>query len=199
MEDNTDFAQVVRDIRQIKTGIWLVLILGLTALAGQIFLLVKLPAILQLQTAGTEPPIRVRGGSMHLELLGGGAWNSNSGATEDTDWNLGLANRPNDDIHLQIKGANNTADCPILATRKKVVFTYQSDDGSVTNDVTIHATGNRTKVTARTKIKKDPDGNLAYDLEHHGYISGLKATGGGPAISCTFGPDDLSDVILSPW
>jgi len=61
MEDNTDFAQVVRDIRQIKTGIWLVLILGLTALAGQIFLLVKLPAILQLQTAGTEPPISVRG------------------------------------------------------------------------------------------------------------------------------------------
>ena len=166
MEDNPDFAEVVRDIRQIKMGIWLVLVLGLTALAGQIFLLVKLPAILRLQTAETEPPIRVRGGSMHLELLGGGAWKSNSGATEDTDWNLGLANRPNDDIHLQIKRGEQHRGTVRCATRKKVVFTYQSDDGlgDQRRDDSRHWKPRRRSRRGR-RSRRTRTADLAYDLE----------------------------------
>jgi len=195
--DNTDTARILSDLRQIRMSVWLLIAITVAVIATQIFVLLRLP-ILQMQ--GTEPPIRVRGGSLHFELLAGGAaWTSPTNSTEDTDWGIDPDYRFTDDIHMQIKASHYTEDCPVLATVKKVTFTYRSDDGKVTNDVTVQATGNKTKVTAKSKMKKDSSSSVVYDLENHGYISAIKGTGNGQPVSCTFGPGDLSDVILSQW
>lgn len=200
MQDNPDTSRIVRDLAQVKMALWLLIALVAVVVAATTYLVVQVPALLQIQTGGTEPPIRVRGGSLHFELLAGGsAWQSASGGTEDTDWGLSPDYTFDDDIHMQIKSSVTSVDCPVLATVKKVTFTYTSADGSVTNEATIQATGNKTKVSARTKIKKYSDGSLVYDLDHHGYISAIKGVGGGPPVTCTFGPGELTDVILSPW
>jgi hypothetical protein len=206
MEDNTDIARIVRDIRQIKMGIGLILALGLAMLAGHIFLLVKLPDILQLTTAGTEPPIRVRGGSLHFDLLAGGShWepthgNDADGDHKDTDWTLAPGHRKSDNVRLLLAGIVPTEDCDMLRTVKKATFSYKSNDGTVTNEVTLHATGNKTTIQADKPLELQPDGSLVFDLDHQGYISAIKGTGGGLPLSCTFSDGNgLSDVTATEY
>jgi hypothetical protein len=201
MPDSTDLTQIVRDLRRIKMGVRLVIGVGVLLLAANIFLFIKLPSLISAAVRTTEPPIRVRGGSLHFDLLSGGShWKPTHGGNADTDWTLEPGYRNGDNVRLWLSGIVPTQNCTILQTVKKVTFSYKSNDGRITNEVTLHAAGNKTTVHANSPIELQPDGNLAFDLDHPGYISAIKGTGGGAPMSCTF-PDGnaLSDVTATEY
>jgi len=88
----------------------------------------------------------------------------------------------------------------MLRTVKKATFSYKSDDGTVTNEVTLHAAGYKTTIHADKPLELQPDGNLAFDLGQKGFISAIKGTGGGPPLTCTFSDGSgLSGVTATEY
>ena len=70
-------------------------------------------------STGSEPPIRVKGGSLHFDLLAsGGSWTSKNGTDTDTDWTLVPGYRHDDDVRLLLSGTVPTAECPVLGPRR---------------------------------------------------------------------------------
>jgi hypothetical protein len=197
MEDDTDIARIVRDVRQIKMGIWLVLALGLTLLAGQIFVLVKVADLLKATTAGTEPPIRVRGGSMHFELLAGGStFTSKTGKTTDTDWTVEPGFRYGDNVNAMIATPTAMANCPLVNIHAgKITFEYKSSASGITNKVTIHSQSKKTTIKADNPLTLESDGTLTFDKDNTGFISSIKTPGG---VNCSFTSlSQLTDVTIT--
>ncbi len=186
-------------LRQTRTMVMVAAAASVLAAFGAVLIYSILHSALLQTSQGSEPPIRVKGGSLHFDLLAGfGSWKSKNGTDVDTDWTLEPGYRHGDDIRVLMSGTVPTADCPVLQTVKKVTFSYTSNNPEVTNEVTLHATGNKTTLKANFALTKQMDGSLVFDKDNHGYISALKGVGGGPPISCTFkDANALGDVIAT--
>jgi hypothetical protein len=140
-------------------------------------------------TSGDEAPIRVRNGSIDLELYQGKKW------TDDGDkkhWKPKTGTRHSNSYEILI-APSNAANCPggLTVAGQTVHFGYS--DGT-TIDLTPQ--GNKTKVTSSADLEKSSDeGTISY--KGNGYISLVRVDS---TNVCTFSANDskLSIVLIDP-
>ena len=126
-----------------------------------------------------EPPIRVRGGSMHLDLVcagpeewmpdtGNGVWFISGGENANEEYTIALDVRP------------ATSTCQNVPAKAKVVeVTYSKGER-----LNLQHVNKRTKVNGPQGVVKGAARRLDYTEE--GYIKRLEFRGGGQQGSCDF-------------
>lgn len=134
-----------------------------------------------------EPPIRVRKGSMILEL-DLDEW-IDTPSDPPNSWSPGTGGvRGGQSLKVEVTGV---AGCSTMKG-KKVELTYS--DGT---KVTIQATGVRTKVRPKDKLSPSADMKRLTYQRADGFIKELKVTAGGPPSSCTFEEGDDPRITIS--
>jgi hypothetical protein len=139
--------------------------------------------------AGDEAPIRVRNGSIDLELYGGKKWNEDG---DKKHWKLktGTRHSNNYGVYIAPSDANN---CPggLNVTGQNVRFGYS--DGTF---IDLKSQGNKTKVNSTADLEVSSDqGTISY--KGNGYISLVRVDS---TDVCRFTANDpkLSAVLIDP-
>lgn len=138
---------------------------------------------------GDEAPIRVRGGSLFLELLSSEDDWEEDNSTDRKNWKI-----PGKRTHdLQVTVAVNPgANCNVRSgSGKTLVVTYTYDKSTPSNKTTVEfkSAGNHTKLKSKDHgLDHSVSRTLAYKdaAGKKGYISGLALMGGSRNLNCTF-------------
>jgi hypothetical protein len=140
----------------------------------------------QLRT-GDEPPIRVRNGSLEIELLQATkVFEEEPGSAEPGKiWQIKDSERERNRFLVVIASSNQQC-LGVVGSGNKVDIVYS--DGQALDIQAIGSGGNpRTKIKARGDALRNPTGQL---LTHAGasggYISEVRVSGGGQPTTCTF-------------
>ena len=148
--------------------------------------------------AGDEPPIRVRGGSIEIELLPLSAaqdkeYEEDPQSTEPgKKWQIKGAAREKNRFLVVITSAN--PNCPgVVKDANKVEVSYS--DGQV---VGFQSPNQSTKITAHpNELNRPSRQRLTYAGASGAFISEIRLTGGGQPFTCTFPrPDPTLQVFL---
>jgi hypothetical protein len=125
---------------------------------------------------GDEAPIRVKGGSIHLELLGGTQTWQKLGSDEK-HWKTG-GRRDHADYILTFDASPGT--CNVTAGRKTTVRVTYSDN----HWIEFTAQGNHTRVESDVDLSTTPDKKTLSYVVGSGYISAISTDGN---LVCAFG------------
>ena len=146
------------------------------------------------KAAGDEPPIHVKGGSMHLELLHASVKWEQQG--NPRNWTVRGPNRASEDYLVYIAPTNPGAHCPggtVGKQKKTVTFIHFNPGTNQTTEVELKATGKKTKVTSERDLVLESGQRLSYT--DGGYIREIRFDG---QAVCTFTqPGDLDSVLLT--
>lgn len=125
-----------------------------------------------------EPPIRVRGGSMHLELMCGGPeeWMPDTGAGT---WFISDGLNPGGEYTIALDAQPGI--CQNVPAKARIVEVSYSNNETVT----LQHVGQRTKVHGPAGVVKGAPRRL--DYTENGFIQKLVFRGNGPPVECTFG------------
>lgn len=137
--------------------------------------------------AGDEPPIRVKGGSIHLELIHNSkSWKEDGNRRK---WKLSGGTRGSNTLAVYL-APKNAAHCSVTyASADYVEFVYS--DGTT---IEIRPINNKTKVTSSGDLTKSDDQNLMYQ-KPGGFIDVIKV--GGQEV-CNFSePGQLHGVLIT--
>ena len=125
---------------------------------------------------GDEAPIRVKGGSIHLELLNGTRTWKKLGSDEK-HWKMSAGRRDHADYALTFDA--NQGACNVTAGRKTTVRVTYSDN----HWIEFTAQGNHTKVESDVDLRTSTDERtLSYEVSS-GYISSISTDG---SLTCAF-------------
>ena len=126
--------------------------------AATVGLVVGVAVGMAIRTAGDEAPIRVKNGSVDIELL------HKAQELEDEDGNgknwkfKGNVSHGSDAFDVYFK--STSADCTLQGVSgKKVLFTTQADNGT-TGTIEITSPGGKTKIKSKEKLNKISAGLL---------------------------------------
>jgi hypothetical protein len=125
---------------------------------------------------GDEAPIRVKGGSIHLELLTGAQTWMKVGS-DDKRWKMSGGRRNHADYALTV---NAKAGCSAIAGRKTVVRVTYSDN----HWIEFSGQGNHTAVTADVGLSTSTDQRTLSYVVSSGHISAISLDG---SLVCAFG------------
>jgi hypothetical protein len=126
--------------------------------------------------SGDEAPIRVKGGSIDLELLNTTQTWRKTGS-DNTKWKISGGRRDHEDYALTVDAKQGT--CNVTADRKTTVRVTYSDN----HYVEFSAQGNHTAVQADVPLSTSPDERtLSYAIST-GYISAIQLDG---RLACSF-------------
>ena len=124
---------------------------------------------------GDEAPIRVRGGSIYLDLLGKQTWKRTG-----NHWRVSGGTRGHDDYALMIAAK---AGCSYDGTRKARIRIIHSDNKSIS----IRSEDRHTRVDSDSTLRlSNNDRTLSY--ENEGYVSAIELDG---HLVCAFAPGDF--------
>ena len=161
------------------------------------------------RSSDDEPPIRVKGGSIELELMANPA-DRNNAWDQDTvqgRWTVhpGHRSKDDDDLGFAVMTTSTTNPCPAVAHGVKYIsFTFTDADGAQTEDaVTVTANGHKTGVKAQPGHKKETLNSNGRTL-----IYGTPGDGGrpsamsyqlktGPRLTCNLAQGDT--VVILEW
>ena len=191
----TEITSLLRTRPMLTTRQWILIAAGILVLAGAV------GALKYLMGPGDEPPIRVKNGSMLIELEAGNKWEDNGGDgwSPSNGYTSGL-------FYVRITSDNPDDDCaPVeIADGKKISIDY-SDKTAATFE---HHRKFLILSKPRTKVKPKgmfTDPPLPPSLLVHGdpsdafHISGIAVSGGGRSVKCTFNSDSqLSEIVICP-
>jgi len=149
-----------------------------------------------LTSPGDEPPIRVKGGSLNLELLakkGTNEWSA------DVTWIAKSGKRNSKKISVLMLPRSNDAGCTWLdPTKDEVTITFQDTDSNTAYPVIFNVKehgGNalKTSVTpGNLQLSLNDSDKRQISNGDHGYISSVKIDG----TTCTFSAADAVEVVL---
>jgi hypothetical protein len=149
-----------------------------------------------LSGSGDEPPIRVKGGSIYLDLLhADGSWELRGGK-----WHVAGGSRSSDDLLIYL-GAKDPARCGGQVVRKKekkIRFVYHNADegeGGKDHDVLLHATGKKTKVESTLPFSWAAGSPTVLSNSSTGYIKEIWV-GNDSQATCAFASGDQLDSVL---
>jgi hypothetical protein len=146
-------------------GFFLVLVVLVAASCGRAELL-----------PGDEAPIRVKGGSIHLELLNATrTWKKNG--SDPRKWKMSGGTRTHVDYKLTF--ATEQAACSVTAERKTTVRVTYSDN----HWIEFTGQGNHTTVTSDVGLQTSPDERTLSYLVSGGYMSAIHLDG---RLACAF-------------
>ena len=138
---------------------------------------------------GDEPPIRVRGGTMHIDLLG----DANDDFEPDNPgdkkkWHIkGLPNRDRDGFLVVVVSADPNCNGKVTSSRKvDVLYT----DGQ---SVEFKSNNRQTKITAQKDLEYQAARWLKYEVQDR-YINEIKVNNN--QTLCTFGAKDSTLQIF---
>lgn len=142
---------------------------------------------------GDEPPIRVRNGSVDLQI--GGAWESVGG--DKKDWKVkGEPVRDGNDYEVIVGGATPT-ECPsTTAMGNPVTFTVK-EGNNVVGSIVVRATGNKTRVRSEKDLAQKLDQLISQEGDAL-YISAIAVGSGGPLCTFTAKNTNLRVALLDP-
>lgn len=146
--------------------------------------------LLRLFAPGDEPPIRVRNGSMNIELVQGQWDDSGDGWSPSSGWNWGT-------FEVKVTSANLHACSDGQAGSGKEVWVRYSD--SDRTEISFTSTGSmmgKTRVRPKNKLERVSAQLLRHGGEADGgFIVGVGAKGGAKPWSCEFKERSGLDVI----
>jgi hypothetical protein len=126
--------------------------------------------------SGDEAPIRVKGGSIDLELLRGDqTWKKTGG--DDMRWKISGGRREHEDYSLAFDVKQGA--CTLDAGRKTVVRVTYSDS----HWIEFSAQGNHTAVQSDVALRTSADERTLSYAVSTGYISGISLDG---RLACAF-------------
>jgi hypothetical protein len=139
---------------------------------------------LRLFRAGDEPPIRVKGGSLHIDATGGATWKMQG--TDGKKWKLDKGSKNSDEYDVSIVASGSG--CVNNAPRgKRVTLTYS--DGTT---VEIKAAGNNTMVASSERLTLG-NGDQRLTYSGTGYIRQVDVD----SSTCTFASGDFNHAWLA--
>src|SRR6476660_5944163 len=151
-----------------------------------------------LTSGGDEPPIRVKGGSIYLELIGPsfpfvlGDWDD-----KNDHWEVHDGRKNSLGVAIKTTSGN----CPVfMEDVKKVTFSFTPDSNGVeiTDYLTIDPGGNKTKISPKDgSLGKTDHSGKKLDFPGAGYISAVTVhpKTGGPQ-KYTFAKGEFEEAIL---
>jgi hypothetical protein len=139
---------------------------------------------------GDEPPIRVRGGSIHVDLQGSPKWKYDEG---DDSWWIPSTGRRN--AHYKVRVATNTpAACSGLTHPKVKSVRFVHSTG---NWVNLDASSRKTRVTSNKELYLSSDERQLVLCET-GYIQAIKITIGNTTTEvCRFSDGQFSEALAT--
>jgi len=155
------------------------------------------PALLG-ASGGDEPPIRVKGGSIDLDVIDP---NTSSPPWSGSGRNFvpSRGRRNSQDIGFAV--LNAPAGCPAAGSEvQRIVFRFTDPSTGGPDDVTIHATGNTTHVDLSNSLPSPPSGRT---LTYPGGTTGgpwymtIHLRAGGQPVTCKLGASN--EVIIFEW
>ena len=141
-----------------------------------------------LMRTGDEPPIRVRGGTMHLDLLAEGDKDfEKDNAADKKKWHIkDSPNRNRNNFLVVVVSASANCNGKVVSANKVDV------DYSDGQSVEFKSNSNHTKITAQKDLEQEAVRWLKYEAAG-GYISAVKVDG---QNLCTFGAKDTTLQIF---
>lgn len=139
---------------------------------------------LRLFRAGDEPPIRVKGGSLHLDLHKGGTWQRLGGSGK---WRISTGQRSREEYCVSISGSGKGCSVP-CGRRVKITYT----DGARVDVVEIKAPGLNTMVES-TRALTLASGGTRLTLPGSGFISRIEVDG----HVCDFAQGEFDEAELT--
>lgn len=125
------------------------------ALVGAVIATVVVITLGPMQPLGDEPPIRVRNGSVDLQLQAGGKWESNGG--DKKNWKIkGEPDRDSNQYDVVVYGANSSTCANGSTTGNPVIFTVM-EGTSVVGTIEVRAAGNKTRVKSDKDLGQSVD------------------------------------------
>src|SRR5262245_3699527 len=163
------------------------LVAGVLGIAAALGLLSACNPVGTLRT-GDEPPIRVRGGTMHLDLLAQGDQDFEPDSQSDKKkWHIkGLPKRDRNDFLVVVVSANANCNGKVASANK--VDVLYSDGQSVE----FKSNSNNTKITATKDLNHLSAKYLKYETSG-GYVSEVKVDN---QSLCTFTSTDVPIQIF---
>ena len=164
---------------------WGLSVLGIAAALG---LFNACSGDVTVRRAGDEPPIRVRGGSMHLDLLTEGDRDFEKDNPNDKKkWHIkDSPNRDRNNFIVVVVSANAGCNGKVVSAGK--VDVVYSDGQSVE----FKSNNNHTKITAQNDLDQPAAKSLRYAV-NGGFISAVKVDN---QNLCTFGASDATLQIF---
>ena len=146
----------------------------------------------QLRT-GDEPPIRVRGGTMHLDLLAEGDSDfEKDNASDKKKWHIkGSPNRDRNRFLVVVVSASANCNGKV-ASANKVDIVYSDAQNVVVQNVEFKSNSQNTKITAQKDLEYQGAKWLKYEVDG-GYVSAVKVDN---QNLCTFGAKDANLQIF---
>jgi hypothetical protein len=144
--------------------------------------------LLRLFAPGDEPPIRVRNGSMDIELVQGQWDDSGDGWSPSGGWNWGT-------FEVKVTSANGHACSDGQSGSGKEVWVRYSDRTEISFTSTGSMMG-KTRVQPKSKLERVSPQLLRHGSEADGgFIVGVGAKGGAKPWSCEFEARSDLDII----
>jgi hypothetical protein len=139
--------------------------------------------------AGDEAPIRVKSGSIDLDLLTAVQVWEPAGTADKKRWKISGGTR-NQNEYLVIVLPSDVSKCKPFAVVSRTVQVIHGGATEAANNIEFRSTGNHTMVTSQQDLNASGR-NLKYDPDD-GFITEIR-TDGGP--SCTFDREDEDLVV----
>ena len=167
--------------------------LAAAALVGAVVATIGVILLGPLQPIGDEPPIRVRNGSVDLQV--GSAWESVNG--DPKNWKIkGEPPRDGNDYEVIVGGASST-ECPnTTATGNPVTFTVK-EGNNVVGSIVVRATGNKTRVRSDKDLTQSVD-RLISHVGSGPFISEIAVGSSGALCTFTAKNPNLKVALLDP-
>jgi hypothetical protein len=146
--------------------------------------------------SGDEPPIRVKNGSIELQLLHrSGEWDIVS-VSDKKNWKVKGEPQRGKELYEVIVAPSNASSCTngvVVGTGDTVQLT--TTDGTVSNSIQIKLTGKKTKIKSNA-VDLEATGDLLRDSTANAFITKIEVG----SLVCNFGSKDtgLRVVIMDP-
>ena len=179
---NTPRRSFIRSIFADHAGLLTVSLLAIGAAIGA--------AIVLGGSSSDEAPIRVKNGSLEIEIMSG----SQEWADQAGDWHIDGAEKFREEYEVTVAPRPDATCAPSkVASGANVQLTYS--DGRV---ITLRSQGKKTKIQHSNVIQKVAPNRLRYAATGSGFIREVAVRGGGaPSVICTFTrPDQLDHIII---
>jgi hypothetical protein len=141
-------------------------------------------------SSSDEAPIRVKNGSMDIELLS----TSQAWADDGSAWHIDGGHRYREEFEVTVAARSDAQCSPSkVASGANVELTF--NDNRV---IRFQSAGQKTKITPNSVIQQTGSRQLRYGPVGGGFIRQIAVRGNGaPTVLCTFqGPEQLDHILI---
>jgi hypothetical protein len=153
----------------------------------------------KLLAAGDEPPIRVKKGSMYLELLTDADEKWEPETPTSPNWKISKGTRSKDDLRVVVVTTGSHTGCQNQpATARSAELTYT--EGTNIYKVRLQSTQKHLLILplGGKRFTQEDDRNLKYEVQA-GYISKIVVGQGSGEWKCNFAADQLEGIFVLDW